>query len=371
MSSGPSRTSRKRLITILIIGACLCAVVYFGQDALVAYLVREKKLPEPVHLRTGGTSVVQFLLENRWRDAYRKAKSIDVVYDSTGSTEGVNKMIDKEYSIGFTHARMSEQQRSAAQGKGGEVLHIPVVICAVVPLYNVKELKNKPPVKFTGEVLADIFLGKITRWNDPALKRLNEGLDMPDKKITVVHRADSSGTTFIFADFLAGASETWRKEMASARSQLAWRVGEAAQRNHGVADVVYRTDGAIGYADRLYSSYGKLQYGAIQNKDRTNFIHVDVKNMTAAVHGMLADIPEDLTFPLTNAHGNAAYPICGAVWAVCYRNQPPTNYQHVVDFLEWITHAGQQFAADMSYAPLPEELVKRAEQKLKSIKGVQ
>ena len=371
MSSGPSRSSTRRLLTILVIGGCLCAVVYFGQDPLVAYLVKQKKPPEMVHLRTGGTSVVQFLLQNGWREAYRNAKSIDVVYDSTGSTEGVNKMIDREYSIGFTHARMSDKQRSTALGKGGEVVHIPVVICAVVPLYNLKELKNKPPVKFTGEVLADIFLGKITRWNDPALKRLNEGVNLPDTKITVVHRSDSSGTTFIFAEFLAGASAAWRKEMGPAKSQLTWRVGQGAARNHGVADLVHRTEGAIGYADLLYSSYGKLQYGAVENKDRSNFIHVDIKNMTAAAHGVLADIPDDLTFPLTNARGHAAYPICGAVWAVCYQNQPAADYQRVVDFLQWVTHAGQQLAADMSYAPLPEELVKRAEQKLKSMKAMQ
>ncbi len=371
MSSGPGRSSTQRLLTILVIGGVLCAMVYFAQDPLIAYLVREKKPPEMVHLRTGGTSVVQFLLENGWRDAYRKAKSIDVVYDSTGSTEGVNKMIDKDFSIGFTHARMSEKQRSAALAKGGETVHIPVVICAVVPLYNVKELKNKPPVKFTGEVLGDIFLGKISRWNDPALQRLNDDLKLPDTKITVIHRSDSSGTTFIFTDFLAGASAAWRKEMGRAKSLLNWKVGEEAARNHGVADHVYRTEGAIGYADLLYSSYGKLQYGAVENKDRSNFIHVDTKNMTAAVHGVLADIPDDLTFPLTNARGHAAYPICGAVWAVCYQNQPASNYQQVVDFLQWITHAGQPLAADMSYAPLPEELVKRAEQKLKSIKAVQ
>jgi len=366
MSNGPSRFSTKRLLIILLVGSCLCLAVYLAP----AFLIKAEKPPQYVHLRTGGTSVVAFLLDNRWKGVYRSAKGIEVDYASSGSTKGVNNMIEKEYTIGFTHARMTDAQRQAALAKGGEVVHIPVVICAVVPLYNVKELKDEPPVNFSGEVLADIFLGKIDRWNDPALQRLNKGLDLPDAKITVVHRADSSGTTFIFTDFLAGASAAWRQEMGPGSNQVKWPAGVGAPRNHGVADLVYRTDGAIGYTDLLYSTYGDLRYGAVQNKDGTSFIHVEAKNMTAAVHGLLADIPDDLTFPLTNARGNAAYPICGAVWAVCYQKQPAANHQNVVDFLQWITHDGQHFAANMGYAPLPEELVKRAEEKLKSIKAV-
>jgi phosphate transport system substrate-binding protein len=375
MASDRSGSSLKRLAIILIVGAGLCSLAYFGQDRIIAYFVRDPNPPKYARLRTGGTSVMAFLLENRWKAAYQKAKQIDVVYDSTGSTQGVDRMIDQQYAIGFTHARISDKQRQAALARGGEVIHVPIVICAVVPIYNVKQLKDKPPLRFTGEVLADIFQGKIKRWNDPALKQLNEiatqnpkeKVVLPDTEITVVHRSDSSGTTFIFTDFLTGASPSWAKAMGPARSKLDWPVGKGVERNHGVAEMVYNTEGAIGYTDLLYTSFGNLQYGAVQNKDRSDFIHVTAKNMTAAVHGMLADIPDDLTFPLTNVRGHAAYPICGAVWAVCYRNQPAANYQHVVDFLQWITHDGQQFAADMSYAPLPDELVRRAEEKIKSI----
>jgi phosphate transport system substrate-binding protein len=370
--------SLKRLTVILLIGAGLCSLAYFGQDRIVAYFVKDTSPPKYERLRTGGTSVVAFLLENRWQAAYQKAKGIDIVYDSTGSTQGVDRMIDQQYAIGFTHARITDKQRQAALARGGEVIHVPIVICAVVPIYNLKELKAKPPLNFTGEVLADIFLGKIKRWNDPALKKLNETVTeqpgarvvLPDTEISVVHRSDSSGTTSIFTDFLASASPAWAKGMGSSRSQLDWPVGQGAARNHGVAELVYSTEGAIGYTDLLYTSFGNLQYGAVQNRDRNAFIRATSKNMTAAVHGLLADIPDDLTFPLTNVRGQAAYPICGAVWAVCYRNQPAANYQHVIDFLEWITHAGQQFAADMSYAPLPEELVRRAEEKIKSIQRI-
>jgi phosphate transport system substrate-binding protein len=364
-----SRTSVKRLGIILVVGGFLCAFVYFAQGPIVAYLVKERKTPTHPQLRVGGTSVVAFLVENRWKAAYQKAKEIDLAYDSTGSTQGVDRMIEGQYAIGFTHARMTDKQRSAALAKGGEVVHIPVVICAVVPVYNLKALKKRPPLQFTGEVLANIFLGKINRWSDPALKQgLNEGVPLPDTKITVVHRKDSSGTTSIFTDFLCGASPAWQQAMGPARSQLDWKVGEGANRNHGVAELVFGIDGAIGYTDLLYGTYGDLQYGAVQNKDKSAFLHADAKNMTAAVHGMLANIPDDLTFPLTNVRGHQAYPICGAVWAVCYRDQPAAKYQQVVDFLQWITHAGQAFADDMSYASLPEALVKRAEEKIKSLK---
>src|SRR5262249_5672372 len=148
----------------------LCLLVYFIQDPLVAYLYKDRSAPKYTRLQVGGTSVVAFLVENRWRAAYQKAKAIDIVYESTGSTQGTEKMINKEYAIAFTHARMNDKQRSEALARGGEVVHVPVVICAVVPLYNIKELKNRPPLKFSGQVLADIFLGKVERWNDPALK---------------------------------------------------------------------------------------------------------------------------------------------------------------------------------------------------------
>jgi phosphate transport system substrate-binding protein len=368
MENGPRRSSARRLSIIVLVGAGLCLLAYISPPLLIKYFVKAEEHPSLPHLQTGGTSVVAFLLDNRWKPVLRKTKGLEVDYESAGSTQGINKMISKDFAVGFTHARMTDEQRQAARSAGGDMVHIPVVICAVVPLYNVKELKDKPPVKFSGEVLADIFLGKIDTWNDSALKKLNPDLQLPDTKISVVHRADSSGTTFIFTDYLAGASEAWRKQMGPATNLVKWPVGTGASRNHGVADLVYRTEGAIGYTDLLYSQYGDMQYGAVQNKDKNAFIHAESENMTAAVHGLLADIPDDLTFKLTNTPGKGSYPICGAVWAVCYQNQPAAKQRHVVDFLNWVVHDGQQFAKDMTYAPLPGELVKRAEEKIKLIK---
>jgi phosphate ABC transporter phosphate-binding protein len=363
-----SRVSGIRIAVIVIIGAVLGAGIYYWPTFAEK---KEEKAPELPHMKTGGTSVIAVIMANRWRGAFRKDKRVEMDYDSTGSTKGVTEMIDKHYAIGFTHAPLTEEQKKKAQSKGGEVIQIPVVICAVVPVYNLKKLNGKAPLKFTGEVLADIFLGKIETWNDPALKILNEGVELPDTKITVVHREDSSGTTFIFADYLQEASEAWKKEFPAPLSELKWKVGVGMERNQGVATHVAKTEGAIGYVDLLniYFGDGLLDYGAVQNKDKSDFIHVRPDNMTAAAKALGPKIPDDLTFKLTNQAGKDAYPICGTVWAVFYQTQPASSLKHTMDFMYWVIHEGQTFASNMLYAPLSEEIVQRADQRLKTVKS--
>jgi phosphate transport system substrate-binding protein len=355
------RTSLFRILIFLILGVAAAVVIYISP----AWFIQGDNTPPAVHLKTGGTATVFLILENRWRVNYRKDKGMELDYASTGSTKGLTEMTDKDLSIAFTHAPMSEEQREQARSKGGEVVHIPVVLCAVAPVYNVKELQDKPPLKFSGDVLAGIFLGKIDKWNDPALKKLNEGVDLPETKITVVHREDSSGTTFIFSDYLCGASDAWREKYPKPSSEIKWQVGEGKPRNEGVARYVKETEGAIGYVDLVQAWINELPYGAVQNKDRTAFIHAEAKNMTAAAAA--ATVPEDLTFKLTNQPGADSYPITGTVWAVCYQTQPAANQKSVVDFLHWATHEGQQFAENMAYAPLPAAFIERVDKKLDSI----
>ena len=309
-----------------------------------------------------------FYMVDKWDSAYRKDKKIKINYASTGSTTGITRMIDNKYAIAFTHAPVSDEQKQMAQSKGGAVLHFPVVLCAVVPMYNLKELKDKPPLRFDGEVLGDIFLGKIHKWNDPALKRLNEKVELPDIPITVVHRRDSSGTTLVFTDYLEGASARWKKEMGEASSTVKWPVGVGLERNQGVAAHVSKTEGAIGYVDLLFAKADT--YGAVQNKDKTAFIHAEPDNITAAAQGLIASIPEDLTFRLTNKPGQDSYPISGGIWAVCYQNQPKSNGHLVPEFLEWIMHEGQTLAKYRAYAPLPGHRTRRARRRrrLKLIK---
>ena len=337
-----------------------------------AFLSKEDKAPPVDRLTTGGTSSVQLMIENRWRSAYRQAKGIQIDYSSAGSTVGVKRLIEKDFAIAFTHAAMTAEQEAQARSTGGKVVQIPVLLCAAVPIYNVKELHGKAPLRFSGEVLADIFLGKIATWNDPALRQINEGVDLPDKPITVVHRADSSGTTFIFSEYLAGASQAWREKFgSSANSELKWPVGVGKPRNAGVAYHVMDTDGAIGYVDLVYAGLPdvKFQDGAVQNKDRSAFIKATPENMTAALKGLSAGHPADLVFSLTNQPGRDAYPISGVIYAACYRVQPAAHRQKVVDFLHWVIHDGQKYAAGMSYAPLTPELVERADQAIDLIKA--
>jgi phosphate transport system substrate-binding protein len=345
----------------------LSLAVYYSP----AFFAKEDKSPPANRLRAGGTSSVDLMIQNRWRNVYRKAKGVELDYDSIGSTAGIKRMIDKDLAVSFTHAPMTEEQRAKAQAKGGEVLQIPVVLFAAVPIYNLKELQGKAPLKFTGEVLADIFLGKIARWNDPALRKLNDNVDLPDKEIVVVHREGSSGTTFIFSDYLAGASAEWREKIGPGSSEIKWPVGVGKSRNPGVAYYVMDTDGAIGYVDLLFATMPRVgfQYGAVQNKDKTAFIHATPENMTAALKGVPAGTSESLTFKLTNQPGKDAYPISGVIYAVCYQAQPAPLKQTVVDFLHWVTHEGQEYAASLTYAPLTPELVERAEQKINSIKA--
>lgn len=279
------------------------------------------------------------------------------------------------------------------------MLHIPVVLCAVVPLYNVKELNDKPPLKFSGEVLGDIYLGKITKWNDPAIKALNpelkDVLEKIDTKIVAVHRSDSSGTTFIFTDYLAGkrpASPAWKEQFKGPQSVVQWPpVGVGKERNTGVTQYVKETEGAIGYVDMLHAIDSYLPFGAVKNSEG-KFIsasgelrpwlerskaaknpegklnYTEALNITAAAKALgNTDISEDLTFTLTNMPGKDSYPICSAIWAVCYQKQPGDRQQQVSEFLNWVLHDGQKFAAVTSYAPLPEEIVRRAEERMKLI----
>ena len=378
MQSGPSQFPVKRLVIIIALGACLCAAVYFTP----AFFANRDKDGAGSKMQLGGTASAFFMIDG-WKQKYHESKGIKIEYVSVGSTKGIDGMIDKNYILGFTHAPMTEEQKKKAQEKGGEVVQIPVVICAVVPVYNVpglkwkdKEKKDKPTLNFTAEVLGKIFVGEITTWNDPELAKDNDQVDLPaDAKINVIHRKESSGTTFVFTDYLYGASSAWRRKMGDKgkpSAKVDWLVGTGVARSTDVNDKVTTTDNAISYVDLLYAYPDKIAYGAVQNThDKKKFIKAAPTTMTPAADGLTGQSLDDLKFTLTNRPADDAYPICGAIWAVCYRSLPADSQKLAVDFLQWITHDGQAFAAKRSFAPLPPELVKGVEQKIDSIKAAQ
>jgi phosphate transport system substrate-binding protein len=316
-------------------------------------------------LNAGGASFI-FPMMTKWTSEYKKKTGIEVNYTSTGSGTGISQMIAKVYDFGCSDAPLNDQQLAKAKAEGGEVVHIPLAMGAVVPTYNLEGVEK--PVRFTGEVLAEIFLGKITKWNDKKLQELQEGgVNLPDMDIAVVHRSDGSGTTYIFADYLAKCSPEW-KQTVGVNTSLKWPVGVGQKENAGVAGHVKRTPGAIGYNELIYALQNKIKYGPVKNKEG-NYILGDLESVTAAADASLKSIRDDLRYSLTDAPGAKSYPIAGTNWAVLYVNQPADKAKAIKDFLHWVTHEGQELCPALHYAPLPQSLIQRLEKKLATVKG--
>ncbi len=313
-------------------------------------------------LRAGGSSFIDPLMQ-QWITTYGKEKGVRINYQPQGSGFGVSKMTSRDLDIGFSDAPMNAEQRAKAKQEGGEVLHVPVVMGGVVPAYNLPDVKK--PIVFSGPVLADIYLGKITKWNDKALKDLNGDLDLPDLAIQVAHRSDKSGTTFVWTDYLSKVSPEWAKEVGSATT-VKWKVGVGQEQNPGVAGYVSNTKGAIGYLELIYAlSSPNIQFGDVKNKSG-KVIRASLESVTAAA-AWLKDVPEDLCYSLTDSEGPEAYPVVGTTWAVLFEKQPAGKKQAVVGFLRWAIHQGQDTCAELKYARLPERIMKLADQQLDKV----
>jgi phosphate ABC transporter phosphate-binding protein len=315
----------------------------------------------------GGGSTFVYPMMSKWSSEYDKAKNVEVNYQSIGSGGGIQQMTAKTFDFGCTDAPMNEEQLKKASESGGEVVHIPLVLGAVVPAYNLAE--SKEPLVFTGPVLADIYLGKIKKWNDPALKELNPSAALPDKEIVVVHRTEGSGTTYIWVDYLSKVSDEWKTKVGVGAS-VNWPAGAAGKGNEGVAGRVKDTAGAIGYIELIYALQNNIKFGKVRNKEGAA-IEASLESVTAAASAALKEIRDDLRYSMTNADGKESYPISGTVWAVLYVNQPGAKGNAVVDFLRWVIHDGQQYAEGLKYARLPQGLAERADKKLGQVKILQ
>jgi phosphate transport system substrate-binding protein len=257
---------------------------------------------------------------------------------------------------------MTQDQLLQAPGK---ILHFPTVLGAVVPIFNIPNVTQ--PIKFTGPILADIFLGKITRWNDAAIAKINAGVTLPNTAITVVHRAEGSGTTYIFVDYLAKVSDEWKKRVGVANS-VNWPVGLGGSGNEGVSGLVKQTPGSIGYVELIYALQNNISYGPVQNADG-NFINASVAAVTAAASAAAKAMPPDFRVSITNAPGKDVYPISSFTWLLFYESpKDKKTAATMVDFMKWALGAGQKFAPDLGYAPLPQEVVAMELEALKKIK---
>ncbi len=317
----------------------------------------------------GGGSTLVGPLMKKWATVYNEKKGIEVDYAPKGSGNGIQQMTVKTYHFGCTDAPMNENELKAAREKGGEVLHIPLIFGAVVPIYNIPELKDvKEPVRFSGEILADIYLGKITKWNDDALVKINPDVALPPRAIVVVRRAEPSGTTFAWTDYLAKVSATWLKEIGPGAKEVKWipqAVGKPG--SQGVAGQVASTEGAIGYVELDYANANNLRYGAVLNAGG-KFVVASPETVTEASKSAETSIPDDLCLTMNNQAGEKAYPICAVVWAVLYKDQSAGPGRQLVDFLTWVTHDGQAYVGELSNAPLSAGLVKKIDEKLKTVK---
>ena len=273
-------------------------------------------------------------------------------YQPIGSGGGIRQITAQTVFFGATDGPMTEEQILAAPGK---ILHLPTVLGADVPVYNLPGVSGE--LKFSGAVLADIFLGKITKWNDPALVKLNPSAKLPTTDITVVHRSDGSGTTYIWVDFLAKASPEWKKRVGVATS-VNWPTGVGGKGNEGVAGLVQQVPGSIGYVELIYALQNKIAYGSVQNL-AGEFVRATVASVTAAAAGAAAKMPADFRVSITNAEGKGVYPISSFTWLLLYENpKDKAQSKAMVEFVKWALSDGQKFAPELGYAPLPAEVVK-------------
>jgi phosphate transport system substrate-binding protein len=257
---------------------------------------------------------------------------------------------------------MTNDQLQAAPGK---IVHLPTVLGADVPVYNLPGVSAE--LKFTGPVLAGIFLGKITKWNDAALTKLNPGVNLPGTDITVVHRSDASGTTYIWVDYLSKVSPEWKMK-AGVATQVNWPTGVGGKGNEGVAGIVTQTPGSLGYVELVYALQNKIAYGSVQNM-AGDFTRATVDSVTAAAGAAAGKMPADFRVSITNAPGKGVYPISSFTWILLYENpKDKALSKAMVDFVKWALTDGQKFAGGLGYAPLPEEVVKLETAALAKIK---
>ena len=290
---------------------------------------------------------------SKWFDEYgKKNPNVRINYQPIGSGGGIRQITAQTVFFGATDGPMTEEQILAAPGR---ILHVPTVLGADVPVYNLPGVSGE--LKFTGAVLADIFLGKVTKWNDPTLVKLNPTAKLPATDITVVHRSDASGTTYIFVDFLGKASPEWKKRVGVATS-VNWPTGVGGKGNEGVAGLVQQVPGSIGYVELIYALQNKIAYGSVQNL-AGEFVRASVQSVTAAAAGAAAKMPADFRVSITNAEGKGVYPISSFTWLLLYENpKDKAQSKAMVDFVKWALSDGQKFAAELGYAPLPAEVIK-------------
>ena len=308
---------------------------------------------------TGAGATFPYPMYSKWFDEYAKIDpSVRFNYQSIGSGGGQKQIMAQTVDFGASDGPMSDQNLAKAPGK---ILHIPTVAGAVVITYN---LPGNPALKFDGPTIANIFLGNITKWSDPAIAAQNPGVTLPDSDIIVVHRSDGSGTSFIFTDYLSKVSPEWKSKVG-ANTAVKWPAGLGAKGNEGVSGQIEQTPGALGYVELIYAIQNKMPVAQVKNADGS-YVSPTTDSVTAALSA--AEIPDDFRFSMTNSPGASSYPIAGVTWLLVYEKQDNREKgQKMVEFLKWALTKGEDMAQPLDYAPLPQALRDRVLKRISEI----
>jgi phosphate transport system substrate-binding protein len=313
---------------------------------------------------TGAGATFPYPLYSKWFDEYAKATGVKVNYQSIGSGGGIRQLSEGTVDFGASDSPMSDEE--LAKAKFGPIVHIPTVLGAVVITYNIPAMNA--PLQLTPQAIADIFAGKITKWNDARIASLNPAVTLPTSDILVVHRSDGSGTTYIFTDYLSTSVSSWKAGVGKGK-EVNWPTGLGAKGNEGVAGQVKQTPGAIGYVELAYAKQNRLPIAAVKNKSG-KFVIASVPAVTAAAAGVAKTLPANTDFRISvvDAPGPDAYPISSFTWILAYRHQgDAAKGKKLVDFLNWALTNGESEASSLDYAPLPSEMIPRVKAKVATI----
>jgi phosphate transport system substrate-binding protein len=350
------RRTRLGVLTGLVVFAVACG----GGDKGAAPAAGSPAAGATSAAITGAGATFPNPIYQKWFDSYAKATGVRINYQSIGSGGGIRQFTEGTVDFGATDAPMTDQQMAAVNG---DVLHVPTVIGAVVLTYNLPAL-GTTPLRLDGTTIAEIFLGKITRWNDAKLAALNPGVALPATDIIVVHRSDGSGTSFVFTDFLSKASPEWAQKVGKAPA-VSWPIGLGGKGNEGVTQQVKQTEGSIGYVELIYALSNRLPYAQVKNAGG-QFVTPDLKSVTAAAASATFAPDTDFRVSITNAPGAEAYPISSFTWLLIKPGlADQAKSKQIKDFLTWMLDPeAQRIASDLNYAPLPVSLIQLLQERV-------
>jgi phosphate transport system substrate-binding protein len=341
----------KRIAGTVLAGLMLLMVAVWAQGAL---------------LINGAGASFPYPIYSKWFEEYRKSNTgVEINYQSVGSGAGIKQVTEGTVDFGATDGPMNDEQLKAFQDKHGfGILHFPTVLGAVVPTYNVSGVTAQ--LKFTPEALAGIFLGKITKWNDPAIAGPNKGVNLPASDIVVVHRSDGSGTTYVWTDYLSKVSQEWKDKVGKGTS-VNWPVGLGGKGNEGVTGQIKNAPNSIGYVELIYAKANNVPYGSVKNESGT-FVQADLASVSAAAAGAASTMPDDFRVSITNAPGKTTYPISSFTWLLIPEKFSDAGKRDAMKgFLKWMMSDGQKYTKDLSYAELPKAVVAKESKALSKI----